>query len=243
MEDLKDRGSNKSRIQGFWIFSVTGLATMLLPIAVQAHIVPYDLTKLSKTDVAFIYLKLGYTHILPNGFDHILFVLGLFLLNPRLKSVITQATAFTIAHSITLGLAMKGIITPVSSIVEPIIALSIVFVAVENIYTSQLKPWRILIVFAFGLIHGLGFASALKELSLPKIDFFTSIIMFNIGVELGQISIIVAAYFLLGHWFKNKEWYRRRIVVPISLMIAIVAFYWTIERVFEISIYNKIAGL
>jgi hypothetical protein len=146
--------------------------------------------------------------------------------------VITQATAFTIAHSITLGLAMRGIVTPISSVVEPIIALSIVFVAIENIMTSELKPWRILIVFGFGLIHGLGFASALKELSLPKVDFFTSIIMFNIGVELGQVTIILAAYLLVGHWFKNRTWYRSRIVIPASTLIAIIAFWWTIERVF-----------
>jgi len=242
MQDLRQHTIFYRNSQRMWLFILVGVICMI-PFIADAHIVPYDLSKLSKTDVAFIYLKLGYTHILPNGFDHILFVLGLFLLNPKLKSVITQATAFTVAHSITLGLAMKGIITPISSIVEPIIALSIVFVALENIYTSQLKPWRILIVFAFGLIHGLGFASALRELSLPKTDFFTSIIMFNIGVELGQISIIVAAYLLVGHWFKNKTWYRQRIVIPISLVIAVIAFYWTIERVFEVNIINKLAGL
>jgi hypothetical protein len=208
------------------------LLLLLIPVLAEAHVVPYDLSKLSKTDVAFIYLKLGYTHILPNGFDHILFVLGLFLLNPKLKSVITQATAFTVAHSITLGLAMKGIVTPVSSVVEPVIALSIVFVAVENMMTSNLKPWRILIVFGFGLIHGLGFASALKELSLPKSDFFTSVLMFNAGVEMGQISIILLAYFAVGYWFKNRDWYRKRIVIPASTLIALIAFWWTIERVF-----------
>ena len=146
--------------------------------------------------------------------------------------MITQATAFTIAHSITLGLAMSGHITPLPSIVEPIIALSIMFVAIENMLITELKPWRILIVFFFGLIHGLGFASALKELALPQSDFFTSIIMFNIGVELGQLAIILFMYFAIAKWFRNKQWYRARIVMPLSAMIAVIALYWTIERVF-----------
>ena len=197
-----------------------------------AHIVPYDLKKITRVDAALIYLKLGFTHIIPNGFDHILFVVSLFLLNPKLKAVITQATAFTIAHSITLGLAMSGHITPLPSIVEPIIALSIMFVAIENMLITELKPWRILIVFFFGLIHGLGFASALKELALPQSDFFTSIIMFNIGVELGQLAIILFMYFAIAKWFRNKQWYRARIVMPLSAMIAVIALYWTIERVF-----------
>ena len=205
---------------------------LLLPMIVSAHVIPYDLKTLSRTDVAFIYMKLGFQHILPLGIDHILFILGLYLLNPSLKAVLTQATAFTVAHSITLGLAMNGTITPPSSIVEPIISLSIVFVAIENMMTSKLQPWRIVIVFMFGLIHGMGFASALKELSLPKSDFLTSVIMFNVGVELGQVSVILAAYFLVGKWFSAKNWYRKRIVVPASSLIAMIALWWTIERVF-----------
>jgi hypothetical protein len=219
----------------FWIGALLLLACCLMPLLAEAHVIPYDLKKLSRTDAALIYLKLGFTHILPNGFDHILFVLGLFLLNPKLKSVISQATAFTVAHSITLGLAMKGIITPISSIIEPIIALSIVFVAVENMFTSKLKPWRIVLVFLFGLIHGMGFASALKELSLPQTGFITSVLMFNIGVELGQITVILAAYAAVGYWFSHKDWYRKRIVLPASTLIALVAFWWTIERVFFVS--------
>ena len=92
------------------------------------------LEKLGKTEVAFIYLQLGFTHILPLGLDHILFVLGLFLLNPSLKPILWQATAFTVAHTITLGLAMYEVIKPPANIVEPIIALSILYVALENIF-------------------------------------------------------------------------------------------------------------
>lgn len=198
----------------------------------QAHVTDMDLSQLSGTDVALLYLKLGFTHILPLGADHILFVLCIFLLNPKLKPVIVQATAFTIAHSITLGLAMYGLLSPPTHIVEPVIALSIFFVAVENSITDKLRPTRIAIVFFFGLIHGLGFAGALNELGLPKNQFFTSLITFNIGVELGQITVILLAWILIGKWFGQKAWYRNRIVIPISVLIAIIALYWTIQRTF-----------
>ena len=211
---------------------LTFLFLLFITQPLFAHVIAYDLSKLSKVDVGSIYLKLGYTHILPNGFDHILFVLGIFFLNPKLKPVIWQATAFTIAHSITLGLAMYGIIKPVSSIVEPVIALSIVFVAVENILSTQLKWWRILIVFCFGLIHGCGFATALTEVGLPANDYLLSLISFNIGVELGQLSVILLAFLFVGKWFGQKSWYRQRIVMPVSFMIGMVALYWTIERIF-----------
>lgn len=205
---------------------------VILPQHVMAHPMDVALSKLSRTDVAIVYLKLGFTHIVPLGIDHILFVVSIFLLNPKLKSVIWQATAFTVAHSITLGLAMYQIITPPAYIIEPIIALSIMFVAIENIITDKLKPTRILIVFVFGLIHGMGFASALTELGLPKNQFFTSLITFNVGVELGQITVILATWFLIGKWFAHKVWYRKRIVIPISAVIAIIGLYWTIERAF-----------
>ncbi|MDQ3048270.1 MAG: HupE/UreJ family protein [Bacteroidota bacterium] len=191
-----------------------------------------DLSKFSRTEVGMLYMELGFTHIIPLGLDHILFVLCIFLLNPKLSPVIWQATAFTVAHSITLGLAMYGLISPPSYIVEPVIALSIFFVAVENIITDKLKPSRIIIVFIFGLIHGLGFASVLTELGLPENQYITSLLTFNIGVELGQIAVILAAWLLVGKWFGNKPWYRKRIVIPASVIIALVALYWTIERIF-----------
>ncbi len=190
------------------------------------------LSKLGKTEVAFIYLQLGFTHILPLGLDHILFVLGLFLLNPSLKPILWQATAFTVAHTITLGLAMYEVIKPPANIVEPIIALSILYVALENIFSQKLRASRIGIVFLFGLIHGMGFASVLTELGLPKNSYFSSLIMFNIGVELGQITVILAAFFLLAKPFGNKTYYKKRVVIPLSIIIAAIALYWTIERVF-----------
>lgn len=208
------------------------IAAMLVPTGAEAHALVADMSKLSRTDVALAYLGLGFKHIIPLGLDHILFVLCIFLLNPKLKSVLWQATAFTVAHSITLGLAMYGLISPPGHIVEPVIALSIMFVALENAITDKLKPSRIIVVFIFGLIHGMGFASALTGLGLPKQQFATAIITFNVGVELGQIAVILSAWLLVGIWFSKKEWYHKRIVLPVSIVIAVIALYWTIERAF-----------
>lgn len=214
------------------IISIFLLAFIFFASPLFAHTINYQLEKQPSHYVFWFYLKLGYQHILPNGFDHILFVVGLCLLSEKIKTIIWQATAFTIAHSVTLTLAMKGIIAPATSIVEPIIALSIVFVAVENLIISELKPWRIAVVFMFGLIHGCGFASSLNELGLPRNAFALSLFSFNLGVELGQITIILSVYFLLTRWFASKSWYRQRIVYPISTCIALIALYWTVQRVF-----------
>ena len=204
----------------------------LLGIEAQAHTVNYELSSLSQSGVAWTYIQLGFTHILPLGLDHILFVLSIFLLSPKLSTVIWQATAFTVAHSITLALAVYGIIQPLPAIIEPIIALSIFFVAIENILVRDLKPTRIGIIFLFGLVHGMGFASALTEVGLPPSDYFVSLLSFNVGVELGQLAVILIAYFLVGRWFSDKSWYRGWIVNPASVLIALVALFWTIERTF-----------
>ena len=197
-----------------------------------AHDVVGELEKMSKSDAAVLYLQLGFTHIIPLGFDHILFVLSLFLLSPKLKPVLWQATAFTVAHSITLGLAMFKVITPSPAIVEPIIALSIMYVALENIFSPRLKKSRIGIVFLFGLVHGMGFANALGSLGLPQNSYLVSLVMFNVGVELGQLVVILSAFFLFGKWFGNKPYYRKVIVIPLSVLITIMAGYWTVERLF-----------
>jgi hypothetical protein len=197
-----------------------------------AHSINYALENAPANEVVWFYTKLGFTHIVPEGFDHILFVAGLCLLSTKIKTMLWQATAFTVAHSITLALSMKNIFVVPSPVVEPIIALSIVFVAVENILISQLKPWRILLVFLFGLIHGMGFASALNEIGLPNGKFFTSILSFNLGVELGQMVVIATLFSLLIIPFKTKPWYRKRLVYGLSSCIALVAAYWVVERVF-----------
>ena len=197
-----------------------------------AHEEVSELEKMSKADAAILYLQLGFDHIIPLGLDHILFVLSLFLLSPKLKPVLWQATAFTVAHSITLGLAMFKVITPSPAIIEPIIALSIMYVALENIFSPTLKKSRIGIVFLFGLVHGMGFANALGSLGLPQNSYLTSLIMFNVGVELGQLAVILLAFFLFGKWFGNKPYYRKAIVIPLSVLITIMAGYWTVERLF-----------
>ncbi len=206
------------------------LIISLFSISAFAHDVVGELEDMSKGDKAILYLNLGYKHILPLGLDHILFVLSLFLFSADLKKVLWQSLAFTVAHSVTLGLAVYDVITISPNIVEPLIALSIMYVALENIFAKKLKASRIGIIFLFGLIHGLGFASVLNSLGLPKDAFLSSLIMFNVGVELGQVIVILAAFLLFGLWFGKKPYYRKYIVTPLSLLIAAIALYWVIER-------------
>ncbi len=177
------------------------------------------------------YLTLGFEHILPDGLDHMLFVLGLFLLSTRLKPLLWQVTAFTLAHSVTLALAMYGVVTLPSSVVEPLIAVSIAYVAVENICTSKLKPWRPAVVFGFGLLHGLGFAGALSKLGLPREDFAIGLALFNVGVELGQLAVVALAFGVVG-WACKRSWYRSVIVIPSSTAIALTGLYWAAQRTF-----------
>jgi hypothetical protein len=176
------------------------------------------------------YLGLGFTHILPKGLDHICFVLGLFLLSTRWRSLLVQVTAFTAAHTLTLAASIYGIVRLPPEIVEPMIALSIAYVAIENLVTSELKPWRPALVFAFGLLHGLGFAGVLTDLGLPRERFLTALLSFNAGVELGQLAVIAGAFLLVGFPFAGRPWFRRRIVVPASLAIAGVGLYWFVQR-------------
>ena len=196
-----------------------------------AHALDYDFSNMSRTEIGLAYLLLGFEHIIPKGTDHILFVLCIYLLSPKLSTVIWQATAFTIAHSITLGLVLYGVITPPADVIEPVIALSIVLVALENMFATKLHPWRVFIIFIFGLVHGMGFASVLIGLGLPKQEFLTALLTFNLGVEFGQMTVILLAFLVFGKWFANQPWYRQRIVIPLSAIIAFIAIYWTVERV------------
>ena len=189
-----------------------------------------DLLPPSRMDVVRQYLKLGFTHIVPGGLDHILFVLGIFLLSTKLRPVLMQVTAFTIAHSITLGLTIYGLVSVSPRVVEPMIALSIAYVAIENLTTSQLKPWRVAIVFAFGLLHGMGFAGVLKELGLPRSEFLTALVTFNVGVECGQLAVIGTAFVLVACWARTRPWYRPRFVLPASAAIAATGIFWTVQR-------------
>jgi hypothetical protein len=196
------------------------------PFALDAAVVPA-----SRFSIVKLYTGLGFTHILPRGIDHVLFVLGIFLLAVELKPVLAQVTAFTVAHTITLALTMYGIVSLPARVVEPLIAVSIVCVAVENVFTSRLHAWRPILVFAFGLLHGMGFAGVLNEIGLPRSEFVPALLSFNAGVEAGQLTVIGAAFLLFGLPFRREAWYRRRIVVPASLAIAAIGLYWSVERV------------
>jgi hypothetical protein len=200
--------------------------------ALFAHDVVGELENMSKTDAAWLYLKLGYQHILPLGLDHILFVLSLCLLNTNLKSILWQSLAFAVAHSVTLALATYQVVNVSPVIVEPLIALSIMYVALENVFTKKLRRSRLGIVFIFGLIHGLGFAGALGDLGLPQNAYLISLLMFNAGVELGQLTVILLAFFIAGKWFGKKPYYHKYVVVPLSLVIAGIALFWVIQRTF-----------
>ncbi len=178
---------------------------------------------------AMQFIELGFTHILPKGLDHILFVLGLFLLSPKLKPLLWQVTAFTLAHSLTLALAVLGVFALPGRVVEPIIALSIAVVAIENLFRQEVSPWRWAAVFGFGLIHGMGFAGVLSEVGLPRDQIGVALVSFNVGVELGQLVVIALA---LGatKWCENRAWYGPWVRRPACLLIALAGVVWMVER-------------
>jgi hydrogenase/urease accessory protein HupE len=185
----------------------------------------------TRADIGWQYFLLGFTHILPHGFDHVLFVVGIFLLTSKWRSIVAQVSTFTIAHSITLALTMYGIVSLPAKVVEPMIALSIAYVAIENLVLSELKPWRVALVFSFGLLHGMGFAGVLRDLGLPRPAFLTALVTFNVGVEAGQLSVIAVAFVLCAYWQRrDRIAYRRFIVVPASFAIALTGLFWTVQR-------------
>ncbi len=186
--------------------------------------------KQSTLEVVSSYVVIGFEHIVPKGLDHILFILGLFLLSRHWRPLLLQVTMFTVAHTITLGLAMNKVIELPANIVEPLIALSIVYVGLENIFAKKLHRSRLALVFLFGLLHGLGFAGVLSDFGMPEGDFVTALISFNVGVELGQLAVILLAFVLLRFWFKEPRHYHKFIAIPGSIFISIIASYWFLER-------------
>jgi hypothetical protein len=187
-------------------------------------------------ETAGIYIRIGIGHILPDGADHILFVLAVFLASVRIKALIWQISAFTVAHTATLALAATGIITPSSGVVEPLIAFTIAFVAIENLVFREMTKWRPLVVFGFGLIHGLGFAGFFGELGLPPGQFWSALIGFNLGVEIGQLSVIAVAA-VIGLAVRRAlrdpagmAGYRSWIVRPGSALIGLTGLWWGITR-------------
>jgi hypothetical protein len=212
---LQNEGSDAAATQ--WLDA----ETTSKPFALSRDVIPP-----TRFEVVRQYLALGFTHILPEGVDHILFVLGLFLLATSMRALLSQITAFTVAHSISLALTMYGVVSLPSRIVEPAIALSIACVAIENIITPRLHPWRVAVVFVFGLLHGMGFAGVLHELGLPRRQFVPALVSFNVGVEAGQLVVIAVAMLLFAQWLRN-----RRFVVSCSVAIALTGLFWTVQRI------------
>ena len=179
----------------------------------------------------YSFTRQGFVHVLPLGLDHILFVLGLFFLSRKWKPILYQVSVFTVAHTITLGLATLELISAPAHVVEPIIAASIAVVALENIFFPNYRHSRLFIVFFFGLIHGLGFAGALSAFDLDPTSLVIGLLGFNVGVEFGQLAVITIVFFLT-FWLKDETKYRKIAVVPCSILIALMGIYWTIERIF-----------
>jgi hydrogenase/urease accessory protein HupE len=185
--------------------------------------------------VAVVYLRLGIEHILP-GIDHLLFVLALLIITQGGWRLVKTVTAFTVAHSITLALATLGYVHIPSAPVEAVIALSIVFVAVEianlrrgRVALTARAPW--VVAFAFGLLHGLGFAGALSEVGLPEGHIPLALLFFNVGVEIGQllfVAVVLGIIALVRH--ARIAWPRWADMVP-PYAIGSVAMFWVIERV------------
>ena len=176
----------------------------------------------------YIFIKAGFEHIIPQGLDHILFVLGLFFSSLKFRSLIIQVTAFTLAHSITLALAAVGVVKLQLSLVEPLIFLSIVWVAIENTIFKQTTKWRPLVIFGFGLLHGLGFAALLTQYGLPKDNFISLLLAFNVGVELGQLAVLIMAFILVSAIFRKSQ-NKNQLKIPASIIIGLVGFYWFVD--------------
>ncbi len=206
----------------------TGAAAAHAPATAAAA--PFDPHAMSRSTQLVLYLRLGFHHIVPEGADHILFVLGLFFLGITWRKLLTQTTLFTIAHATTLFLSTYGILRLPSRIVEPAIALSIAWIGIENVVRPRLAPGRLAVVFCFGLIHGLGFASSLSDVPFAQRDFLVALLGFNFGVDFGQLFVMAVAFVAVG-WFRNRPWFRARIAVPCSLAIAAVGLGWAVQRI------------
>lgn len=177
------------------------------------------------------FVKIGFDHVIPMGWDHILFIVGMALSSLVLRNLIILVSTFTIAHTITLGIATAGLVEVPGAIVEPIIAFSIAYVAIENLFGKVAIIRKSFIVFFFGLIHGLGFASMLREFDMTPDNFINTLISFNIGVELAQILIVLSILLILLLFKKYNLNYQKYIVVPVSVIISLIGIYWGIERI------------
>ncbi len=233
-QEMKPVTFQASRTLGEIIFRQIGVengVTQFLLSGEKSQVISAKTGKpLDWIDTFLDYIPVGFAHILPKGLDHILFVLGLLFLTPKVYPLLIQISIFTLAHSITLAISSLKIIDISSAIIEPLIAASIIYVAIENFFNSSLTKYRLIIIFFFGLLHGLGFASVLSSFGLPGTNFIWALVGFNVGVEIGQLTIILAFYAILINWIKTKNYYRKYISIPGSLIIALLGTFWLLER-------------
>jgi len=185
---------------------------------------------LSTTQRFYQFVSIGFDHVIPLGWDHILFIVGMALSSLMWRKLLLLVTTFTLAHTLTLGLAMAGVVEVSARIIEPLIAFSIAYVAIENLLVKQSIKRKSIIVFLFGLVHGLGFATMLKEFEMAPDSFVTTLIGFNVGVELAQIVIVLGVVSVLLTLRKLKLNYRQLAVIPASIVIALIGVWWGVER-------------
>jgi hydrogenase/urease accessory protein HupE len=175
------------------------------------------------------FVRMGVEHIL-TGYDHVLFLFALVLAGGTLRSLAAAITAFTAAHSLTLGLAVLGFITPPARFIEPAIALSVAYVGAENFFArARARHWM---TFPFGLLHGFGFAGALAEISIPRAEVPWALFSFNVGVEIGQLVCIVVLGLLMAQ-LRRFEWFGRRAVPMLSVAVVIVGLVWFVGRLHD----------
>lgn len=186
-------------------------------------------------EIAQAYVLLGVEHIL-SGFDHLMFVLSLLFLVGFNKRLVYTISAFTLAHSLTLALSSLGLLTLRPPPVEATIALSIMLVAAEALHKEQTlsRRWPALVAFLFGLVHGLGFAGALSEIGLPQNNLFVALLTFNVGVEIGQLLVVVLCYGIYKVLASRPQFIAAR--TPALYAIGGVAAYWSIGRIVGILI-------
>jgi hydrogenase/urease accessory protein HupE len=214
--------------------TVKGEASRLALLSAASPRVTLAPTEMRFGDVFLHYLLAGVEHI-AIGYDHIAFLVAVILWGRRLWPLVGVVTAFTVAHSLTLSLAVLGVVTPPQQLVEIAIALSIVYVAAENFFVHDLgRRW--IVTFVFGLVHGFGFAAVLREYGIPRDALVPALAAFNIGVEMGQIAIVAAALFLL-HLIESRVRAlqpapSQRLVYPVSGLVLLLALYWTAQRIF-----------
>ena len=192
---------------------------------------PIKLTPGAAEARLFDFVVIGFRHIVPLGIDHILFVVALFLGGRDLKTLLIQTGLFTLAHSATLALSTYGVLSLSPRIVEPLIALSIGVVGLENfLRPAGVSRGRAAVVFFFGLLHGLGFAGILAETPLVEGQRLAALLLFNLGVELGQVAVLAGA-FALSLPFKDPNRYRRLVQRPLSAVLSLVGLIWAVTRV------------